>query len=149
MSVDYSQMTKAQLILALETMQEWARARVKDEQERPSSNLVLMEIRNELRRMNEGRDQFHREVLDVLSTAKSGDVSSLRSEQPAALRCEVCGKAGHVPRCIIGPLTREQWKAHHASVYQRCMDNGGYKTEALALAGTRMRDQFGPCPEES
>ncbi len=41
-------------------------------------------IVDELRALNSGRDQFHREVLAVLTQAKSGDVSSLRSEQPAA-----------------------------------------------------------------
>lgn len=45
---------------------------------------ALLAIHVELRRLNDGRDQFHREVLDVLSASKSGDVSSLRSEQPAA-----------------------------------------------------------------
>lgn len=38
---------------------------------------------DEVRRLNEGRDQFHREVLEVLTAAKDGD-GSLRSGQPAA-----------------------------------------------------------------
>lgn len=93
---------------------------------------ALVEVRDELRRMNEGRDQFLREVLEVLTQAKA----------EAPLRCEVCGKAGHVPKCIIGPLTYQQWKAHYASLYQDLMNRGGYKAEAV----DKMRDNFGPCP---
>lgn len=111
-------------------MQEAAAAQV-------HATLALVE---ELRRLNEGRDSFHREVLEVLTAAKG---------EEAPLRCEVCGKPGHVPQCLIGPLTREQWKTHYASLYQRCMDNGGYQTEAHRQAATKMRDLFGPCPEES
>lgn len=107
-------------------------------------------IVEELRTLNSRQDQFYREVLEVLTQAKNGDGSPAGSEQPeAALRCEVCGKAGHVPRCLIGPLTREQWKAHYASYYQHRMDNGGYKIEANRAAADMMRDRFGPCPEES
>lgn len=105
------------------------------------SGNALEVIAAELRRLNEGRDQWYREVLEVLTAAKSEDV--------APLRCDICGKPGHVPRCLIGPLSREQWKTHYASLYQRCMDNGGYQTEAHRQAATKMRDLFGPCPEES
>lgn len=101
---------------------------------------TLAHVVEELRNLNSRQDRFYQEVLDVLTQAKAGE---------APLRCEVCGKPGHVPQCLIGPLSREQWKTHYASLYQRCMDNGGYKTEAHTLAGTKMRDQFGPCPEES
>jgi hypothetical protein len=107
--------------------------------ERGASAHALVDIAESLRRLNDGRDQFHREVLEVLTQAKGPE---------APLRCEVCGKPGHVPRCLIGPLTREQWKTHHAWLYQRCMDNGGYKAEASRSATDKMHDTFGPCPKE-
>lgn len=45
--------------------------------------LASLTIVEELRRLNEGRDQWYREVLEVLTQAKDPDVS-LRSGQPAA-----------------------------------------------------------------
>lgn len=45
---------------------------------------ALCDIAVELRRSNEDRAEFYREVLDVLSSAKSGDGSPVGSGQPAA-----------------------------------------------------------------
>lgn len=89
MSVDYSQLTKAQLIHALETMTEWVRARVKDEQERPSTSLVLMQIRDELRRQNDRGDAFNVELLSFFERLTEDpqpgpDGSPVGSGQPAA-----------------------------------------------------------------
>lgn len=112
--------------------------------------VALENVVMQLRRRNDMTEAFYREALDVLSAAKDGDGSPVGSGQPeASLRCEVCGKAGHVSRCLIGPLTREQWKAHYASYYQHRMNHGGYKIEANRAAADMMRDRFGPCPEES
>jgi hypothetical protein len=44
---------------------------------------ALLAIHVELRRLNEGRDQFHREVLEVLTQAKApGRCTAMRGEQP-------------------------------------------------------------------
>ena len=45
--------------------------------------LASLSVVEELRRLNEGRDQWYREVLDLLSQAKDPE-GSLRSKQPAA-----------------------------------------------------------------
>lgn len=49
-----------------------------------SQAYASLAIVDELRALNSDRSQWYREVLEVLTQAKDGDVSSLRSEQPAA-----------------------------------------------------------------
>lgn len=108
-------------------------------------------IVDELRRLNDGRDQFHREVLEVLAQAKDGD-GSLRSEQPAAATCcRVCGKGtpGIEGECTGGPLTREQWRAH-SEHYAIQLERAGMNRLDAALQGEQAAGNFyGPCPEDS
>ena len=65
---------------------DWTLCASRDGIER-SANLAtalnLAAIADELRRSNEDRDRFYREVLGVLSAAKDPE-GSLRSRQPAA-----------------------------------------------------------------
>lgn len=46
--------------------------------------LATLAVAGELKTFNSDRSQWYREVLEVLTQAKDGDVSSPRSEQPAA-----------------------------------------------------------------
>lgn len=111
---------------------------------------ATLAVAGELRRLNEGRDQWYREVLEVLSTAKDPE-GSLRSEQPAAAPgCRVCGNVnvdeGQV--CLFDDLSRSEWLTHRQHFFEEALsfrsENGANK-----YADQRMRLDFGPCPEES
>lgn len=111
---------------------------------------ALENIYMQLRVLNEGRQAFHREVLDVLTAAKDPD-GSLRSEQPAAATsCPVCGNEGYCFGCDPGvELTRTQWLAHHEDAYRDSQEYGADKVAAAHYADRRTEDRFGPCPEGS
>lgn len=112
--------------------------------------LATLAVADELRSLNSGREQFHREVLDVLTQAKSEDVSSLRSGQPAAASgCQECGKPGISGRCRTGPLTRDQWLAHRSAFYTYARDRGSTRAAADIYSVDAVIERFGPCPEES
>lgn len=115
-----------------------------------SQAYASLAIVEELRRLNDGRDQWYREVLGVLSAAKSGGVSSLRSEQPAAATvCRVCGKPGFADECTKGPLTGDQWRAHLRFVRDRAPVWAETDTEKHNWAVGPVTKMFGPAPEES
>lgn len=148
MSADYSKLTKAQLVDALDIMQERARQRARDERERPTFEQSLARIVDELHALNSRQDQFYREVLDVLTAAKDGD-GSLRSGQPeAAPGCRVCGKLGVIDACgAAEDLNRRQWKLHFDAMFYERRAFGAAK--AAEHAEQQMHLWFGPCPEES
>lgn len=115
------------------------------------TNSVLA-VADELKALNSGRDQFHREVLDVLSAAKSGDVSLLRSERPAAAGvCRACGRATALVDllCDEGPLSYAQWFSHRDEVVRDLGLKGVERMESIIRANKETYDRFGPCPEES
>jgi hypothetical protein len=165
---------------------------------------ALVGILEELRRLNEGRDQFHREVLEVLTQAKAElcgesnyeyidpgfrrpqDVVTCErkeghpldfhegsgrrwypenrrsSEGPSGAGataqvvetdreprvCRECGKPGVLVICTEedGPLTREQWLAHHEHFYQESREYGADKNGAVAYADRQMYETFGEMP---
>ena len=140
-------------------------------------------IVDELRALNSGRDQFHREVLDVLTQAKapgpcgavfgedvfhgvelrctldrghvgfhddSGDVSSLRSEQPAAAstKCRVCERPEGCDYPQSG-LTVYEWAKHWDDNFHESISFNASTNGATEYANRETTKRFGPCPEES
>lgn len=102
----------------------------------------------QLRRLNDGRDAFHREVLEVLTQAKDPD-GSLRSGQPAAASgCRVRGRSEACDYPQEG-LNREQWNRHHDSLYDESRSFNADDRSAMAYADREMTARFGPCPEDS
>jgi hypothetical protein len=128
--------------------------------QREAGVYAIVGILEELRALNSGRDQFHREVLDVLSAAKSGDQdgSPVGSRQPAAAPgCHVCGRQGVLGCCDSGQsLTYGQWVKHHDHMYRlargavdaNASGNEAHR-EASVYADEQTIERFGPCPEES
>lgn len=98
--------------------------------------LASLAIADELRRMNDGRDQFHREVLEVLSGTKAH----------AEPECPVCGKATTARVCMAGGLTEEQWEAHHFAWFKHFQAEGSTPDVAWRESIDEMKDRFGPNP---
>lgn len=111
---------------------------------------ATLAVAGELRRLNEGRDQWYREVLDVLSQAKDPE-GSLRSGQPAAAPgCLICGSQASKFSCSKGAtLTQAQWTAHRDEEINESVRHGADWTDAQRYADRETTERFGPCPEES
>lgn len=80
---------------------------------------ALQEIADELRRMNEGRDQFHREVLEVLTQAKNYPPSKgfgYYAEDPS----EMCTARSHPDRRAWHRCLR---MANHEGLHEDGMGN--------------------------
>lgn len=112
--------------------------------------LASLAVAEELRRLNEGRDQWYREVLGVLTQARDLEGSPVGSEQPAAAPvCQVCGHAPDAEGDESAKLTYEQWNQHLNSWFRWRRSEGDEKAEAWRRAFEEMETRFGPCPEES
>lgn len=116
--------------------------------------LATLAMATELRRQNDRGDAFNAELLSffkrLTEEPQPGDVSSLRSEQPAAaLACQVCGKPGIEGACVKGPLSGGQWRAHLKAVMAEAPEWAVTDLERHNWAVGPMTARFGPCPEES
>jgi hypothetical protein len=94
----------------------------------------LAGIREALDRMNDGRDDFHREVLSVLTEAKKPRderASGTDGPRDESRSCIACGRIVGDGACSDGlvALTRRQW-----------LDHLDYATE-------QVRGVYGACPE--
>jgi hypothetical protein len=117
---------------------------------------ALIEIRDELRRLNDGRDQFNAAMLEFFerltersSEGPSGAGATAQVVEPEPSPCVICGREGNRYRvCLEGPLTQEQWDKHAEDVYDEHREYGAGKDTAWAKALEKTSERFGPRPAQ-